>query len=133
VVAWRDLRALRDPDGFDAWIHRILVRCVYKEAGRERRQSAATVRIAPEPIDPDAVGQVADRDAIDRGFQRLRPEHRVVLVLHHYLGYSDEEAAAALGVPAGTVKSRLHRATAALRSELDADARGNGLAMESIR
>jgi RNA polymerase sigma-70 factor (ECF subfamily) len=134
VQAWRDLRGLRDLDGFDAWLHRILVRSVYREAGRERRRTGALVELPLAGIDPDASASVADRDAIERGFQRLRPEHRAVLVLHHYLGFTDDEAAAAMAVPPGTVKSRLNRATAALRSALDADAReGNGLAMESVR
>jgi len=84
-------------------------------------------------VDPDASSNIADRDAIDRAFKRLSPEHRVVLVLHHYLGFSDDEAAAAMAVPAGTVKSRLNRAKSALRSALEADARASGLAMESVR
>jgi len=134
VLAWRDLRGLRDLDGFEAWLHRILVRSVYREAERERRRAGSVVQLPPAGIDPDASANVADRDAIERGFRRLRPEHRAVLVLHHYLGLSDAEAAAAMSVPAGTVKSRLNRARAALRSALDADARdGSGLAMESIR
>ena len=123
VVAWRDLRALRDLDGFDAWLHRVLVRCVYRVADVERRRSARTVHLSEIGSHPDTARAVEDRDAIDRGFRRLRPEHRAVLVLHHYLGFSDDEAAAALSVPAGTVKSRLSRATAALRAELEADAR----------
>ena len=133
VIAWRDLRSLRDPKGFDAWLHRVLVRCVYREADRERRRSASSVRLPAAGVAADESSNVADRDAIDRAFQRLRPEHRAVLVLHHYLGFSDDEAAAAMSVPAGTVKSRLNRAKAALRSALEADARGSGLAMESIR
>ncbi len=40
VLAWRDLKGLRDPDGFDAWLHRVLVRSVYREARRERRQTS---------------------------------------------------------------------------------------------
>jgi RNA polymerase sigma-70 factor, ECF subfamily len=134
VQAWRDLRGLRDLDGFDAWLHRILVRCVYREAGRERRRTGALIELPLAGVDPDTAARVADRDAIERGFRRLRPEHRAVLVLHHYLGFTDAEAAAAMAVPPGTVKSRLNRATAALRSALDADARdGSGLAMESVR
>ncbi|MEA2674836.1 MAG: hypothetical protein QOI92_2028 [Chloroflexota bacterium] len=133
VLAWRDLKGLRNLDGFDAWLHRVLVRCVYREAERERRRSASTVRLAPAGLERDASSGVADRDAIERGFRRLRPEHRAVLVLHHYLGFTDAEAAAAMSVPSGTFKSRLSRATAALRSALDADARdGTGLAMESV-
>jgi len=134
VQAWRDLRGLRDLDGFDAWIHRILVRSVYREANRRRRQAGTVRQLPAAGIDADASKSVGDRDAIDRGFRRLRPEHRAVLVLHHYLGYSDAEVGAAMSVPAGTVKSRLNRASASLRSALDADARdGNGLAMESMR
>ena len=134
VLAWRDLRGLRDLDGFDAWLHRVLVRCVYREADRERRKSVRVLSAGRLEDTPDAAGEVADRDAIDRGFRRIQPEHRAVLVLRHYLGMSDDEAAAVLGIPAGTVKSRLSRATAALRSAVEADARaGAGLAMESIR
>ena len=134
VQAWRDLRGLRDLDGFDAWLHRVLVRCVYREAERERRHSASSVHLPAAGVDQDASSNVADRDAIDRAFTRLRPEHRVVLVLHHYLGYSDAEAAAVLAVPIGTIKSRLNRALSALRSELEADARtADRLAMGSIR
>ena len=134
VLAWRDLRGLRDPDGFDAWLHRVLVRCVYREADRARRRSTRTVEIPEIRSAADTAREVEDRDAIDRGFRRIRPEHRAVLVLHHYLGFTDDEAADALAVPPGTIKSRLHRATAALRAELEADARGVGpLAVESIR
>lgn len=123
VVAWRDLRGLRDLDRFDAWLHRVLVRSVYREAQRERRRSNRSAQVREIPVDTDASRHVEDRDALDRGFRRLRPEHRSVLVLHYYLGFSNDEAAFALSVPPGTVKSRLNRATAALRAELEADAR----------
>ena len=134
VLAWRDLRGLRDPEGFEAWLHRILVRCVYREARRERRHATGVALLPEVETYPDASAGLANRDTIDRGFRRLRPEHRAVLVLHHYLGYSEAEAAAVLAVPPGTIKSRLSRATSALRSELDADARtSDHLAMESVR
>lgn len=134
VVAWRDLKGLRDLDGFDAWLHRVLVRCVYREANRERRRTVRTVLVREVLTSPDTARDVEDRDTLDRGFSRLRPDHRAVLVLRHYLGFSDSEAAAALSVPAGTIKSRLNRATAALRAELDADARNaDHLAMEIVR
>jgi RNA polymerase sigma-70 factor (ECF subfamily) len=134
VLAWRDLRGLRDADGFDAWLRRVLVRCVYREADRERRRSARTVHVPEIGSHPDTARGVEDRDTLERGFRRLRPEHRAVLVLHHYLGFSDDEAADALAVPAGTIKSRLNRATSALRAELDADARsGAALAVEIMR
>jgi RNA polymerase sigma-70 factor (ECF subfamily) len=134
VLAWRDLKGLRDLDGFDAWLHRVLVRCVYREANRERRRSTQIIQVVEVPSYPDSARDVEDRDTLDRGFRRLRPEHRAVLVLRHYLGFSDDEAADALSVPAGTIKSRLNRATSALRAELEADARNaDRLAVETVR
>jgi RNA polymerase sigma factor (sigma-70 family) len=127
IAAWRDLRGLRDPDAFTAWLHRVLVRCVYRVAGHERRQVELTNQAAvSERRAPDPASGLADRDEIDRAFRRLTPEHRAALVVRHYLGLSDEDAADVLGVPAGTFKSRLHRATLAMRAELDADARRSG-------
>jgi RNA polymerase sigma factor (sigma-70 family) len=124
IVTWRDLRALRDPDRFDSWLHRILVRCVYRAARNERRQSVQRQLVESDGAGiPDPAGELERRDEIDRGFRRLRAEHRAVLVVHHYLGLSNDEAAEVLGVAAGTVKSRLHRATEAMRAVLDADAR----------
>jgi len=124
VAAWRDLSALRDPDRFEAWLNRLLVRACHREARRGRRRWTIEQRVrqattsAPDP----AVG-LADRDELDHGFARLRPDQRTVIVLHHYLGLSLDEVAAALAVPPGTARSRLHRATRAMRAALDADAR----------
>jgi RNA polymerase sigma-70 factor (ECF subfamily) len=131
VLVWRDLRGLRDVDAFEAWLHRLLVRSVYREAARGRRGSVTIP--GPESMPDGSVG-LANRDSLERGFRRLRPEHRAVLVLRHYLGFTDAEAAAALSVPTGTIKSRLSRATSALRSELESDARGlDRSAMEAVR
>ena len=133
VLAWRDLKGLRDLDTFEAWLHRVLVRTVYREAKRERRRAPQTVSIGPVRTLPDSAVAVEARDTLERAFRRLRPEHRAVLVLHHYLGFSDEEAATALDVPVGTVKSRLSRAQSALRSEVEADDRiADLLVAESI-
>ena len=70
---------------------------------------------------------LANTDAIERGFRRLGPDHRAVVVLRHYLGLSLPEVAEATGVPLGTAKSRLHHATRALRAALEADARSGGM------
>jgi len=125
IQTWRDLRGLRDPDRFDSWLHRILVRCVYRVAGRERRQVDRRKLAQPDVSAPDPAGQLADRDEIDRCFRRLTAEFRAVLVVHHYLGLSDDEGAEVIGVPTGTFKSRLHRAARALRAEIEADARSS--------
>ncbi len=66
---------------------------------------------------------ITDRDQLERGFSRLEPEARALIVLHHYLDLPLPEVAIALGIPLGTAKSRLHRALGSMRAALDADAR----------
>lgn len=124
VTAWRELPELREVERFDAWIHQILVHACYAEARQARRWSA-NVRVlsVDGSTTPDTALSVATRDALDRGFRRLPPEQAAVFVLHHYLGWPLGEIAATLGVPLGTVKSRIHYATASLRAALEADAR----------
>jgi RNA polymerase sigma-70 factor (ECF subfamily) len=75
------------------------------------------------PTVPDDLLSVGDRDQLDRAFRRLAPEERAILVLRFYLGYEPTEIAEVLGQPPGTVRSRLHHATRAMRAALDADAR----------
>ena len=124
VKAWRELPSLRDPDRFEPWLHRILTRECYAMA-RQRRRWSADIRLLPTPSasEPDDILTINDRDQLDRAFRRLSVEHRAVLVYHHYLGLPLTEVAERVGVPLGTVKSRLHHATAAMRASVEADAR----------
>ena len=122
LQAWRELPRLRDPERFGPWLHRLLVNACYEELRRHRRWST---RLRAMPIDgpatPDTTVSVADRDALDRAFVRLTPEHRAVFVLHHHAGLTLAEVADVVGVPLGTVKSRLHHATRAMRAAIVAD------------
>ena len=126
VLAWRELPSLRDVDRFDAWLHRLLVNACYREARRGRRW-ATNVRVLPieGPAAPDTLVSVVERDQLERGFRRLPPDQRAVFVFHHHLGLTLTEVAEHLGVPLGTVKSRLHYATNTLRSALEADLRSS--------
>ncbi len=134
VAAWLHIRAVRDPDRFDAWLHRLLVNACYREARRGRQRSVVEIRMTPleEHGMRDLQDGTAMRDQLERGFRRLSPEQRAVLVVHHYLGLPDGEAASVLGIAVGTFKSRLHRASAALRAALEADERTTAVAQESI-
>ena len=123
VRCWRDLPALRDPDRFDAWLNRLLIRSVTDEARRGRRYAASLAVLRVEPVQPDSSAELADRDELARVFGRLSVEHRTVVVLHHYQGLTVEQVAQAIGIPVGTAKSRLHYATEGLRAALEADAR----------
>jgi RNA polymerase sigma-70 factor, ECF subfamily len=129
VIAWRDLPGLRDPDRFDAWLRRLLVRSCVAEAKRARRLTVNIRALPTELASPsdDFLG-VADRDQLDRGFRRLSPEQRALLVLRHFAGLETAEIADALGIPSGTVRSRLHHAHRAMRAALDAE--GRAMAIE---
>jgi RNA polymerase sigma-70 factor (ECF subfamily) len=122
VLAWRRIPKLRDPERFEAWIHRILVHACYDESQRARHWTA-TVRVLPidGPSTPDGSDAVADRDELERAFRRLSIDQRAVFVLHHYLGLPLVEVAELLEIPAGTARSRLHYAIAGLRVALTAE------------
>ena len=124
LSVWRDLPQLRDPARFEAWSYRLLVRACYEE-GRKQRRWAPNLRLIPadEPTMPDGFTAVVDRDQLESGFRRLSIDHRAVVVLHHYLDLPLDRVAELLGIPVGTVYSRLHYAMRALRAALDADAR----------
>jgi RNA polymerase sigma-70 factor (ECF subfamily) len=124
VHIWRDLPGLRDPSRFDAWSYRILVNACYAE-GRRSRAWLPNLRLLPadEPGTSGGIAGVVDRDLLERAFRRLSIEHRAVVVLCHYLDLPAETAAESLGVPIGTVRSRLHHAMRALRAAIEADAR----------
>lgn len=124
VKVWDDLPALRDPDRFDAWAARITCRCCYRLARRERRFALPTPT-EPAPDTTAFVTDVADQDEMERGFRRLSPEHRAVLVLHYYLGLTLGEVADTLDIPPGTVGSRLHYAMRSLRAALESEARSS--------
>jgi RNA polymerase sigma-70 factor (ECF subfamily) len=134
TAAWLHIRAVRDPDRFDAWLHRLLVHACYREARRTRKREVAEIRLeAPDVARVgDAQEVTAVRDQLERAFRRLTPEQRAVLVVHHYLGLPDGDAANVLDIPIGTFKSRLHRASGALRAAIEADGRPSTIATESI-
>ena len=125
IRAWRDLPALRDPDRFDAWLYRLVIHACTDEIRQVRRHrfDVDISEITTSPVVPDATSAVADRDQIERGFRRLGPEERAVIVLHHFLDLPLPEVASTLQIPLGTVKSRLYRGLGQMRAVLDADAR----------
>jgi RNA polymerase sigma-70 factor (ECF subfamily) len=124
ILAWRDLPRLREPERFDAWLHRLVVHACYDEA-RGQRRWAGRVRLIPidARVAPDPAPSIVDRESLELAFRRLTPEQRAVVVLHHHLGYPLTEIAATLGIPEGTARSRLHYAVRQLRAVLDQEGR----------
>ena len=126
LAIWQNLPMLRDPARFEAWSYRLLVHACYDEGHRRRTWNPNLYVLRDDDSTaPDALDQVHDRDQLERGFRRLSIDHRAVVVLHTYMGLTLDEVADTLGVPAGTVRSRLHYAVRALRAALDADERSS--------
>lgn len=124
LAAWKKLPGLRDPDRFDAWLHRITVNSCRMILRRQR--GVREIRLSP-----DADSILADRPitvagettaaAFDRAFERLSAEQRALILDHHLDGLSISEIADRLGIPEGTAKSRLHTARRALERAIEVD------------
>jgi RNA polymerase sigma-70 factor (ECF subfamily) len=111
IQVMRDLRGLRDPQALIPWVRRIASREAVRQARRRRQwpEAPGGTDALPSPEDPALAQDVRSVLAA------LGPEQRAVLVLRDLEGLSEDEAAAELRVPRGTVKSRLHRARRAFR------------------
>ena len=132
VAAWRELPRLREPAAFDGWLNRIVAsaaRMSRRHRGRLREVSVtpANEHDAPPPsesADPlarSAIDDFADSDAIARAFDRLRPQERLILALHHVEDRPVAEIARSFGIPVGTAKWRLHAARRALERAMEAE------------
>ena len=134
VSAWRQLPRLRDPAAFDGWLNRIVANAALMARRHRVRLREVSVRpanpgdVTPEPEPPQdphartAMDELVDNDAIGRAFDRLRPQDRLILVLHHVEERPVAEIARSLGIPVGTAKWRLHAARGALEKAMEAEA-----------
>jgi RNA polymerase sigma-70 factor (ECF subfamily) len=122
IGAWRSLPTLRDPDRFEAWLHRLVFRaCIDTLRRRGRRPMEVELMPIDGPVISDMASHIADRDLLDAALRRLRPETRAVMVLHFYLGLPLTDVASALDIPVGTAKSRLNRGLADMRASINGD------------
>lgn len=133
MTAWDHLRSLRDPDRFDAWTYKLVVHAAYREARRDRAERNAVRWLAPrECVESPAPDAIADRDELEQAFKTLSPEHRAILTLRYYADLPFAEIADILGIPVGTVGSRLYHATRRMREALRHEQRWF-LAVEQVR
>lgn len=134
VRCWRDLRGLREPDRFEAWLHRLLVNACRDIARRHQRRAPEVLGTGVDaPASGDDYGRLADHDELERAFVRLPADQRIALVLTHYVGYTAPELALILNVPAGTVYSRLHYGARAMREALAGSPPSPTAASEPLR
>jgi RNA polymerase sigma-70 factor (ECF subfamily) len=121
VAAWQGLRALREPDAWDAWLRRLLIRTCYRFAKQERRRTEVELHARPDSIRAGTTNDsadVADREWIMDELARVDVEKRAVIVLHYYLDLPLREVAEILDIPYGTAASRLHRGLELMRGSM---------------
>jgi RNA polymerase sigma-70 factor (ECF subfamily) len=123
VSAWRELGKLREAGNFDAWLQRIVVNACRAELRRRARVREITLdpQFDPRGRGPAVSDQVEDTELLGNAFERLDGDKRSILVLHYLHHEPIASIAAALGIPAGTVKWRLSEARAALARALAAE------------
>lgn len=121
LLAWRRFGSLRDPSSFDAWFDRILVnQCRDQLRRRKRAVPIASPPVGFEPAAGTPPNVEWDAD-LERSLAELDVEHRTVVVLRYWQDRTVDDIASRLGIPAGTVKSRLHNAMRSLRASLGED------------
>jgi RNA polymerase sigma-70 factor (ECF subfamily) len=113
VSMWRGLPSLRSADAFDGWLRRITINAC--KMSLRRRRGFREVELTDMNTDSELL---PDSD-FNRAFDRLNLDQREILVAHHLDGLSVAELSVRLGIPEGTVKSRLFNARAALDKALN--------------
>ena len=121
LMGWRDIRALRDPDAFEAWLRRLTVRACYGVAKKDRRRAKVELHVPPDPgraSTPDTSTQLVEREWMYDMLGRIAIDQRVVVVLHYYFDLPVDEVAEILDIPYGTAASRLHRGLESMRRSM---------------
>jgi RNA polymerase sigma factor, sigma-70 family len=122
LSAWQGLDGLREPDAFPAWFRRHVIRAASR-ASRARNRGQVVELDESLAIPTDDLDRVVQGRTLGRAFDRLDEADPLLLTLHHVWGLPVAETAEFLGVPEGTVKSRVHHAMQRLRAGYDAEDR----------
>jgi RNA polymerase sigma-70 factor (ECF subfamily) len=118
--AWRNPQVLAQQSGSArGWLFTVAKRIVIDEWRTARSRRERAVEQVPERPVQDEAEHVVNRQLIAAAMRTLTPEHQAVLLECYFRGASVAEAAATLGLPPGTVKSRTHYALRALRLAVD--------------
>jgi RNA polymerase sigma-70 factor (ECF subfamily) len=126
VQAWRKWSTLRDPLLFQQWFDRILVNTCRNRLQHASRWQARDISTEVGLAGGDHFGRAADdHEVLGNAIATLSPDHRTIVALRYYRDLQVDDIATRLGIPAGTVQSRLHYALKHLHRAIDAaDAKG---------
>jgi RNA polymerase sigma-70 factor (ECF subfamily) len=117
--AWSSWKTLLDKSRFDAWFDRILVNVCRNRMRHVRTLRVVSLDNAFEVAAADVHGSALARLTIEAAFAGLTPDQRVIVALRYWRDLSVPDIAERLGIPAGTVKSRLHYALKSLRTAIE--------------
>ncbi|MFL5799274.1 MAG: RNA polymerase sigma factor [Actinomycetota bacterium] len=132
LTALRKLSSFRGEALFTTWLHRVTVNACYDALRRKRREPVLEPtrdEDEPEPAgptSPDHADSAVAAVDVQRALVQVPQEFRAVLILHDVQDLPYDDIAEALGIPVGTVKSRLHRGRVALAELLGEPERGRG-------
>lgn len=127
LSAWRSASSLRNLDGFQAWFDRILMNSCIDRLRRRAKNRVLNISQSHEaPAAKDVFQSILDRDEVGRAMTHLGAEERAVVILHYWSDLTLEQVAKHLGLPVGTVKSRLNRALTLMRTRLEPTQRSGG-------
>jgi RNA polymerase sigma-70 factor (ECF subfamily) len=118
VKAWQKWPSLRQPESFGPWFERIVVNVCRDRLRRHRTLRMVDLEAAADLESHDAFAAMQTEDEVARAVSRLGPDQRIVIALRFWHDQTLEQVAETLGLPLGTVKSRLHYALRALRTEM---------------
>lgn len=121
---YRHRDRFRPDTRFRPWVFAIatnLCRDHFRRLKRRREVPLPEVMVDPQPGPAERAGSALDSIRVRHAIAELPEQHREVLLLRHFSELSVEETAQALGIPTGTVKSRLHHALAKLMKVLEAE------------
>jgi RNA polymerase sigma-70 factor, ECF subfamily len=119
VRAWSELPGLRDPERWPAWFRKIVVSSAIDTGRRKKNRRMVPLDFhEPAPMADGSAG-LAARDEVEQILGHLNANDRALLALRFGQDLELPDVASALGIPLGTAKSRLHRALARMRKELE--------------
>lgn len=119
LTMFRKLDQFNGQSKLETWLYRLATNEALQHLRRNKRRSTAPLVAEPETSDPDRIGASEEAELLETAMSRLEPELRAVVLLKEQWGLSYQEIAESVGIPEGTVGSRLNRARKELRQELE--------------